>query len=106
LAGPAAELRADQTASDSADERAGVFLRSLAGFGVPAHAATQHSGEPRTCHTPHDDPVSDFNESAFPFWPMPALQLIAKIGAKLCSHSINHRLRQAIMPPPAPAPPA
>src|SRR5437899_10180229 len=33
LAGPAAELRADQTASDSADERAGVFPRSLTGFG-------------------------------------------------------------------------
>src|SRR5262249_26972620 len=33
LASPTAELRADQTAGNSADERAGIFLWSLASFG-------------------------------------------------------------------------
>src|SRR5439155_26769372 len=73
LAGAAAELRADQTASNSADERAGVFLRSLAGFGSTGacrHPQRDKRGSTqaneRHVTSPHDDPVSDFNGSAFP----------------------------------------
>jgi len=89
LASPTAKLRTDQTAGNSADERAGIFLWSLASFGS-AGARRHPQCDSRNSTQANERHVSspqmipcNLNGPAFPIWPRPTLQLMAKIGAKI-----------------------
>src|SRR5262249_56555835 len=89
LASPTAELRTDQTAGNSADERAGIFLWSLASFGS-AGARRHPQCDSRNSTQANERHVSspqmipcDLNGPAFHIWPRPTLQIMDKIEAKI-----------------------
>src|SRR5262245_12518610 len=82
LAGAAAELRPDQAAGDRAHEGAGVLPRSGPGLGI-AGARRHRQRDERGCtqtHENHEKPPSPL-EAGDP--PMPTLDLIPKIRAKI-----------------------